>query len=35
VLGLTLALLIVLAVIEFLGRTGPQTGGGLVQEEGS
>jgi hypothetical protein len=35
VLGLTLALLIVLAVIEFLGRTGPQTGGGLVQEKGS
>jgi hypothetical protein len=34
VLGLTLALLIVLAIIEFLGRTGPQTGGGLVQEEG-
>jgi hypothetical protein len=35
VLGLTLALLVVLAVIEFLGRAAPDAGGGLVQEEGS
>jgi hypothetical protein len=35
VLGLTIALLVVLAVIEFLGRSGPQAGGGVVQEGGS
>jgi hypothetical protein len=35
VLGLTIALLVVLAIIEFLGRSGPQAGGGVVQEGGS
>ena len=35
VIGLTIALLVVLAIIEFLGRSGPQAGGGVVQEEGS
>jgi hypothetical protein len=35
VIGLTLALLVVLAIIEFLGRPAPPVGGRLVREEPS
>jgi hypothetical protein len=35
VIGLTIALLVVLAIIEFLGRSAPPVGGRLVREETS